>query len=467
MKIMDKYLTTITGDPFADTGGVVIQTLVKIPRYADKTILELIEEMTKIYVNLWEAKINAFFLNSTITQPAFQGQRKIDETLKYFTGIIKATVPFQEGYCRITGQQTKLFSAGRDNHILSGSGTFINFHHSYEAGLFLSKEAIIRMFFVPFGLMQLNDKIALIQSNDLRVFEFFVTQNCRQNLESIAKGNAKGVNKSEFNFPANAIFNFVDNVLHEINELTDDDDSGQAPSLSLYHFTNFGASPEVVLYNLSDKVFAFYRQCQNRLFYKDWNQFLKAHYRNSKYKNVKYNPEAEQWESEKEEVGYETFKNWSNPVLMRLLVNESIMGYFLAWSKKHRFNIRIVETYLVKIRNMDKRALQKVKELADFVVNDKDEDAIKKSVRKLYGFKYLQELRLFLVKLCDDNLKKGSKTPLITTDDYVDYLFPDNGNWREIRDLWLMSIYQKLHERQIVIDAELEEKENEIILEND
>ena len=174
---------------------------------------------------------------------------------------------------------------------------------------------------------------------------------------------------------------------------------------------------------------------------------------------MKYDPESENWGSEKEQVDYETFKSWSNPILGKLLANESIMGYFLSWNKNHQFNIKIVEIYLQKIRNMDKRALQKVKELADFVVNDRDEDAIKKSVKKLYGFKYLQELRFFLVKLCDENLKGGSKAPLLIADDYIEYMFPDNGNWREIRDLWLMTIYQKLHERQIVIDAELEEEE--------
>lgn len=459
------YLTSITGDPFADTGGFVIKILGNNPIFKGKTIIELIEEVTKIYVNKWEAKINAFFLNSTITQPAFQGQRKIDETLKYFNGIIKETNTYQVGNCRITGQETKLFLAGRDNHILSGSGTFINFHHSYESGLLLSKEAIIRMFFVPFGLLQLNDKIALIQSNNLKIFEFFIQQNCNQNLDAIGKGTAAGVNKSEYSFPANALFKFIDNIIYEAKDIVEQEE--QKPALSLYHFTNFGASPEVVLYHLSDKIFKFYADCQSILFKKDWNSFLSAHYKNSKFKNVKFNSETKEWENEKEVVGYEVYKNWTNPILNKLLKNDSIMGYFLSWNKKYLFNIKIVENYLNKIRNMDKRALQKVKELADFVVNDRDEDTIKKHVKKLYGVKYLQELRLYLVKLCDDNLKEGKKVPLITSDEYVEFMFPDNGNWREIRDLWLMNIYQKLHEKQMVIDAELEEKEDEIEVEND
>ena len=43
------------------------------------------QSITKIYVNSWGGKIHAFFLNSTITQPAFKNDRKIEETLKYYT----------------------------------------------------------------------------------------------------------------------------------------------------------------------------------------------------------------------------------------------------------------------------------------------------------------------------------------------------------------------------------------------
>lgn len=51
-----KWLTKPTGDPFADTGGYVIQYLWEHV-YPDKDIDELIEFVTKIYVNDWGGKL--------------------------------------------------------------------------------------------------------------------------------------------------------------------------------------------------------------------------------------------------------------------------------------------------------------------------------------------------------------------------------------------------------------------------
>ena len=104
-----KWLTKPTGDPFADAGGFAIEYLSE--KLQEKDILKLIEYITKIYVEKWNGKLNAFFLNSKITQPAFDSTRKIEETLKYFESLINESTTYEIGYCRITGQETKLFFA--------------------------------------------------------------------------------------------------------------------------------------------------------------------------------------------------------------------------------------------------------------------------------------------------------------------------------------------------------------------
>jgi len=88
MNIETTHLTKPTGDPFADTGGFVIEQLWKLPEFKEKNILELIKYTTKVYVNNWNAKLHAFFLNSKITQAAFKGDRKIQEAIKYYTGLL-------------------------------------------------------------------------------------------------------------------------------------------------------------------------------------------------------------------------------------------------------------------------------------------------------------------------------------------------------------------------------------------
>ncbi|MBK8519007.1 MAG: hypothetical protein IPL55_22800 [Saprospiraceae bacterium] len=159
IKYESEVLLKRSGDPFADTGALVIAYLQKTPMYRDKDILELIEAVAKIYVNIWNSKVHPFFLNHSITQPAFDSQRKILETVKYYKSLINGEAEGEEGYCRILGTKGKLFSAGRSNYMMAGSGTFMNFHHGFEGGLMLSKEALIRIFLCAWELSLLGIKL--------------------------------------------------------------------------------------------------------------------------------------------------------------------------------------------------------------------------------------------------------------------------------------------------------------------
>lgn len=460
-----EWLTRPTGDPFVDAGGIVIKYFSEInPK---KGILDIIEEITKIYVNNWGGKLNAFFLNSTITQSAFKGPRKIDETMKFFKELINEQKEFKLGFCRITGRKTHLFYAGRDNHVLSGSKTFINFHHAYETGLFVSKEVLIRVFFIPFGLLQLSGKIALIQSNNLDVFEYFIRKNCSNNLSGLSSSIAKGVLKSEFKNPSNALFSFADSCISDLKIATYKEDVDKTnikdTSLGMYHFTNFGASPEVQLYEIRSTVFAFYATCLHPKLKKDWQPFIQYHYSNSKFKNASFDDVTYTWQSGKEVAEYSEYKVWQNQVYEKLLNNQSIVSEILRWSKQRKFNFRIVEYYQIYLRNMEQRTLEKIKELADFIVNKQETDKVKKSITRLNGSKSSHDVRYFLLRLIDKNYQDKNEQPLITLDDYVQYLFPDGVNWREIRDLLLIAVYQKLHENQISLELELTENEEETI----
>jgi CRISPR-associated protein Cst1 len=116
---------------------------------------------------------------------------------------------------------------------------------------------------------------------------------------------------------------------------------------------------------------------------------------------------------------------------------------------------------------MEKRTVDKIKQLADFIVRNPDADFIKKCIKRISGAKRSFELRQFLLKLNTDNYLKDGSAPLITVEDYVEYLFPDGGNWTEIRDVLLIAIYQKLHEIHIAVDVEPIEEETEILTENE
>ncbi|MBE9468111.1 MAG: type I-B CRISPR-associated protein Cas8b1/Cst1 [Bacteroidetes bacterium] len=449
-----EWLTKPTGDPFADTGGYVIQYLLEND-YPDKDIDELIELVTKIYVNDWGGKLNTFFLNSKITQPAFKGERKISETTKYYKSLFE-NENSEEGYCRISGRKTLLFSAGRDNSLLSGSGTFINFHHTFDSGIKLSKEMIIRMHFVPLGSILLSGRVALLKSNDDEISKFFVEENTKYNLQNIASGIKEGVGKSDFRNPANALFDFITNVLVE----KPNQSIGGIVSLTLYHFTNFGASPEINIYKIPAMVFSFYALCHKITYKKEWTNFVRSHYYNSKNKGAIYNSTTNNFEIEKKgekvNILYNDYKIWTNSIYNKLLNGQSIVPNFLRWSEKGKeLNFDIIRIYQQNIRNMKKETIDKIMELSVFIIKDRSEDEIKKLIIKLNGTSKAYELRRFLLGLVSDNYNKNNEKPLITVKDYTNYLFSDGGNTGEIRDVLLISIYQKMHEMNLKVKIEL------------
>lgn len=444
-------LVKTTGDPFADTGGYVIEQLWKIPEHKNKNISDLIEYVAKVYVNRWDAKLHAFFLNSKITQAAFKGQRKIDEAIKYYKGLLEETEPYEIGYCRILGIKTKLFSGGRDNHILSGSGTFINFHHSFQNGVMLSKEVLIRMFFVPFGAQQLSDKVAILSSNSEQIFRKFVRKNVTANVGRIGSRGAEGMLRSEFNNPASALFDFVHSCLTDrfIDFIEEED-----VEINLYHFTNFGASPEVIMYNFSSPLFSFYRKVLNRDLYSDWQKFVRKNYYNSKHKDANYDLKSDLFISDKKKtsIEYEQYKTWVNWIYRDLIKGESLVPKVLRWTKENSFNFKIVRLYQNHLKNMDEKTLDKIEQLAEFILLK--EDILKQRLTKLNSFKSLNEMRRWLIyDLIKENHSMQNQAPLFSMEEYVNYLFPENFFWKEIRDLLVICIFQKAHEKEIWFDT--------------
>ena len=457
-----------TGDPFADAGGYAIKEFAE--RSPNKNLMELIAEVTQIYVGNWKAKINPIFLNSKITQPAFDAKRKIEETMKYFQSLFDGTAEHITGNCRITGKETKLFVAGRDNSILSGSGGFINFHHAFEKGIMLSKEALVRFHFVPVACQHLQKLIALIHCSEPILTEFFARKNVRKNLWNIASGasNTDGILKSECRSPGTAIFRFVDDIIN----IAENKMAQISPSLTLYHFSNFGTSPEVKIYTIPSILFSFYNFTQRGDYRGQWNNFVSKHYSNSEYKGASLNKTTGNMEFNKKgeitEIGSKEYINWSNTIYNRLLNDQSIIEHIRKWSKDEEFNFKIVEIYLINIRNMKQETLKKIKEMTDFIfeANKDNPNGIVKAIKKLNGVKNGYLLRRFVIRDIVSKfyeVEQENEKAIITVEEYADYLFPDSASWSEMRDVLLIAIYQRLHEKNMKVDVPSDDDEDEQI----
>lgn len=535
-----EWLTNFTGDPFADAGGYALKEFAN--NFPDLDILEIIMKATDIYVDRWGAGLHMFYLNSTITQTNYKtAKRKKEETKKYFLNLLIEAIPYKYGCCRIIGKETKLFKAGRDNSMLSGASSFLNFFHKFEAGLLLSKEVIIRMFFVPLASILVYDKMAIITSNQNAVTEYFCKEKVKLNLEKTQFAFAL---RSKYSNPSNALFAFLDDVIASAKIEKND---SQRLSLTLFHYTNIGPSPFLDIYKLPFSVLNFYRFCTQTQYLKQWNHFIMGNY--IKYANHKPNydintaiyketvnevsliekcffeelqrkesldmnlcefgmkknkekqdcyiiekGEFDNWKTKKiykdwleklkekakkektsqeeldklkESISTEKgifelqfnekqvrFK-WINLVYDYLLCEKSIIPLVLRWldpnKSNQELNFKIIKYYQINIKKMNAKTLELIEKLSDFIIDNNDN--IGKAISKIKTSRSF-ELRSFLIKQIEINYKKENSNPLITITDYVNYLFPDGANWTEIRDLFLICIYQKLHEKDIKVEVD-------------
>lgn len=452
-----EWLTRPTGDPFADTGGYVIQYLWE-KVYSDKDIDELIDFVTKIYVNDWKKTIYFFFPNSPIINSS--SKNPVKDTVDKYLEIINDREAVID-YCRVSGRKTKVFKVVKDQFILAGSGKLVNYHHFFDKGILLSKEIIIRLLFVPLGVLRVGKYMGLIQSSNKEVAQYITELNISQNLQNLAKGISKEIAESDYSITSNAIFAYASLCIKNLDIAKDEK---RNIALTMYHFTNYNQGPDMNLYKFPSTLFSFYRFC--KLKYKtDWNRFVNSHHRK---KDTKYNAELEQYEIKKkakiETFTYKDFKTWYNPIYDKLLSGQSIGPDFLRWSEPgNKLNFDIIKIYQQNIRNMKKETINKIMELAEFLITDRSEDDIKKFITKLNGASKAYELRRFLLSLVSENYNKNNEKPIITVKDYSDYLFSDVANIKEIRDVLLIAIYQKLHELNMTVDVDLEEEKEEII----
>jgi len=378
--------------------------------------------------------------------------------MEYFNSLIYEKEDSTEGMCRISGKESKLFSAGRHNSMMTGSNPFVNFHHSFDSGIRLSKEILIRMHFVPLGSVLLSGKVALIKSNDDEISYFFTENNVKRNMRAIAEGVSKSVHINV----SNSLFAFVDKIISEIKTYKTLD---KAASLTLSHYSNYKDKVSIEIYQLPATVFLFYSYCHKINYKEDWQNFVRSYYSNSKNKGAAYNREDETFKVEKkdeiESINYDEYKTWTNKIYNKLLNGQSIVPEFLQWSKKgNKLHFDIIRIYQQNIRNMKKETIDKILELADFIIKDRSEDEIKKLISKLNGASKAQDLRRFLLSLVSENYNKDNEKPLITVKDYTDYLFSDSGNTGELRDVLLIAIYQKMHELNLKVEIPEEIIEN-------
>jgi CRISPR-associated protein Cst1 len=428
------WLTHQTGDPFTDIGGYVWAFLKR--KYPNKKPVEIIQIVAKTYIIDWEQKMHPFFANSKITHNSYGGKqgKSLSDTISFYQQVMDESnliATSKIGFCRITGRKTVLFSAERSTTILNGAGSLMNFHHAFEEGSMVSKEVLIRNFVMPLGVIQVGSLPSIIISNDEHITKYIAENNCQAHFDALGQNINKGLRKARANNVANALFQYVIQIHRDIDYQFDiEHPESTGIALNMYSFSNFVNGPALNLNTLSANAFSFYTFCLKR-HEKDWLNFVNAHYRI---------PDTRTKGKTEEEIP----ESHSNPILNTIMKGGNLSFNFLTWIRDTKnINFQIVELYQILIRNMDKKTIQVLRRIADFIAQKCTDDETSKTIRKLNSANSRRDVFTSLLKLVEKN--KGNAEPLIRLDD-VDFLFPEGFSWVETRNILLIAIYEQLHE---------------------
>ncbi|HEU19089.1 MAG TPA: type I-B CRISPR-associated protein Cas8b1/Cst1 [Deltaproteobacteria bacterium] len=445
-----------TGDPFVDAGGMALEYIAS--RFPEKLLMELIEWAARIYVEKWDTKLNSVFHGSPITHPTTAMNVRIPKNMELFKNIISSKK--NRGYCRYCSREDYLVDAGRDKSCLSGSGTLVNFHHSHEPGLMICAQCAVKYFFLPFSILQMGN-LALLQTISARGKQYWMNKTVIENLNRIGKNTSEGILKSIYSNPENAIFRFAAEIITD--NLTIEFDE----NLTLYYFTNFAASVDCEIYSIPSPVFRFMRLALKNC-PQQWYRFVKRHYHISK---SSWNYNESQWEKKGGAIAEEDYLNNKNDIHLKLLANESILPALQHFYKseylyaKPEMNNNMAIYYVREVLDMQKEQILLIKRIGSKIFELMEKECnYKKYLVMIEGSTRAYQLRSALIKIIKTNYRNGAEEPVVTMDEYVNFLFPDGSYWGEVRDLLLIFLYEKLHQHAInvaeVSDVELKETED-------
>lgn len=432
---------TFTGDPFVDAGRLAMETL------RQKTLEEKMRFATDVYVDRWEGKLNAVFLHSKITHISRKGkpdlQRK--ETLDYYLGALKGEGAASKGRCRICASEGLLFQAGRDNYPLVGSGDFVNFHHFHESGLLICKDCLIKLYFLPLAILQ-GRKLMLLHIQNEYMAELWREKVVWANLDKVSKGTSESILKSTYTNPMNALFYFASEMIMK---------SANLPSqqMRLFCFSNFATKPDVEIYDLPRSVFGFLKSVLKPHLRPDWLSFVKRHYRFRK--SIQFDKASEEWVETKRgttaKLDAQDYEGThTNTIYENLLSGKSILGHLRRFHKDRKLPITIAITYVKEVRKMRDEQIEFIQQISDKIIALSEKaGSFKKFLTPLEGARRAYELRAAIIRMAKTHFKNGKPEPFVRLKDYVEYLFPDSQNWYEVRDLLLICLYEKLHDKRV------------------
>ncbi|VVB55054.1 CRISPR-associated protein (Cas_CXXC_CXXC) [uncultured archaeon] len=437
-----KIKNEFVGDPIVDAGLMAIKLLAnkETNEYSKDELKKIADDLLKLYLTpAWSKEMQSIFPNSTYIQPA-KNYNKEEKSREFLYELIDGIgiSENREKYCIFCGnpaymrKDEKPFN--KTQIPLVGSSDFTNFFPSFNDGIEICARCALAIQFSPVLYYKTGGKPSCISCNNKEVMQVYG----KECIEYITRNKLLGAYKTKdfsgifdegFKSPQNALFHLAYKVCLKYKRLRI---LKEHEEIVIYHIDNFNKDPKGVrIYKLPNEIFKFVIILMNSPEYKKtWFNLLDKHY--SKFDTNNDSP---------------IWKTNNNRIHEYLLKNESILWAFKDDnSKKPTVPWIIVECYMELVRNMNKQRIEGIKNLADKIAICIEENNTKKRINDIISARDFPTFRNQLRLVFRDWQKLGKEQPMITYEEYISTIIPeDYSNWKEVQDLIIIRLYEKLH----------------------
>lgn len=357
--------------------------------------------------------------------------------------------------CAFTGGPAYLRVSREMLPMLNGRG-IINFSAMGAAGLPVSDIILLAIHALPLGCIITQGALLAVESDDADLMMAFVRANLAENLRFINLARQEGYEKypNLSAFKSRLITVLVEALSKQQQKWGSD---YRMPSLTAYHFTNYGTSARITLYALPSSTVEFVRNVSHGEHAAVWQRMVASGWTQDK-------EESEELKSKTPRL---TRRNFIYEDLFNLPENarEFLRTYFLrrplkAFKRDPRaeYNLfteadliswGLTALFLRSIMNMEKSRIEHIKTLGDRLADHIRDTNDHRLLKSLY---YENKYWLFRKALLRAMYGYTGDEPLVTFDGYVQVFEPfeegqgvERADWNLSRDLLLIRIFERLH----------------------
>jgi CRISPR-associated protein Cst1 len=448
-------LLAYTGQPIVDVG---VATILAFAQHADAAAVTAadIEDLTEFLIDHYVAgPLKSFMFamlpNSSYVNPAMsEGARRTAS--RAFLGMCGQPSDPEAGLCLFCGRQA-VGMVFRQHIPLIASQGVINFGPGGRPGVPVCGGCLLAtQAFVLGCAIKCEGRALLVHSDDAELTLAFASTFLAENRRSLSLSAAG--EEGSVKYPRTL-------VMRRLAEI-DTRHSGPATtgaSLTAYHITNYGQSPDIAIYHVPSQVLSFFHTARSEKYRSAWEYVVSAGWVRGKGKAGEA-PQAAAGDEPDYSTKNRAFEDlfsaverWPWYIRKHLLcsvlkADEAIEGGDTAEQRASKLSWELTELFLRKVAGMQKSRIEAIKQCGDRLADVIRDDSNKRLMRSVFVTTRYADFRAVLLKANGARILSGGE-PVVTFDDFIaifesteDFTPTD---WRLARDLLYLRILDSLY----------------------